>query len=32
MIDWTWTRAVEDAPLMVILSAVALYGLHILYI
>ncbi|MFP4228701.1 MAG: DUF421 domain-containing protein [Salinivenus sp.] len=31
MIDWTWIRAAEDAPLMIVLSAVALYGLLILY-
>jgi len=31
MIDWTWIRAAEDAPLMIVLSAVALYVLLILY-
>ena len=31
MIDWTWIRAAEDAPLMIVCSAVALYGLLILY-
>jgi uncharacterized membrane protein YcaP (DUF421 family) len=31
MIDWTWIRAEGDAALMVVLSAVALYGLLILY-
>ncbi len=31
MIDWTWIRPAEDTPLMIIPSAVALYGLHILY-
>jgi uncharacterized membrane protein YcaP (DUF421 family) len=31
MVDWTWIRAAGDAPLMIILSAVALYGLLILY-
>jgi uncharacterized membrane protein YcaP (DUF421 family) len=31
MIDWTWIRAAKDAPLMIVLSAVALYVLLILY-
>ncbi|WP_263784706.1 DUF421 domain-containing protein [Salinibacter grassmerensis] len=31
MIDWTWIRAAEDAPLMIVFSAVALYALLILY-
>ena len=31
MIDWTWIRAAEDAPLMIVCSAVALYVLLILY-
>jgi uncharacterized membrane protein YcaP (DUF421 family) len=31
MIDWTWIWAEGDAALMVVLSAVALYGLLILY-
>jgi Predicted membrane protein len=31
MIDWTWIRVAEDAPLMIVLSAVALYLLLILY-
>jgi len=31
MIDWTWIRAAKDAPLMVVLSAIALYVLLILY-
>ena len=31
MIDWTWIRAAGDAPLMIVISAVALYALLILY-
>jgi uncharacterized membrane protein YcaP (DUF421 family) len=31
MVDWTWIAAEGDAPLMIVLSAVALYGLLILY-
>jgi uncharacterized membrane protein YcaP (DUF421 family) len=31
MIDWTWIWAEGDAALMVVLSAMALYGLLILY-
>lgn len=31
MIDWTWITAEGDAVLMVVLSAVALYGLLILF-
>ncbi|WP_233992700.1 DUF421 domain-containing protein [Salinibacter altiplanensis] len=31
MIDWTWIQAAEDAPLMIVCSAVALYVLLILY-
>jgi uncharacterized membrane protein YcaP (DUF421 family) len=31
MIDWTWVAAAGDAPLMIVASAVALYGLLILY-
>lgn len=31
MMGWTWIRAAEDAPLMIVLSAVALYVLLILY-
>ncbi|MFO8098403.1 MAG: hypothetical protein R6T83_02135 [Salinibacter sp.] len=31
MIDWAWIRAAGDAPLMIVISAVALYALLILY-
>lgn len=31
MIDWTWIYAAGDAPLMIVLSAVALYALLVLF-
>jgi uncharacterized membrane protein YcaP (DUF421 family) len=31
MIDWTWIRGAGDAPLMIVLSAVALYLMLIVY-